>query len=40
MAAVNFSSTERKMDSGLGLTAAFLELSAIFLSKKKSRKQT
>ncbi len=39
MAAVNFSSTERKMDSGLGLTAAFLELSAIFLSKK-SRKQT
>lgn len=37
MAAVYFSSIERKMDSGLGLAAAFLELSAIFLSKKKQK---
>lgn len=34
MAAVYFSSIERKMDNGLGLTAAFLQLSAIFLSDK------
>lgn len=40
MTTVYFSSTERKMDSGLGLAAAFLELSAIFLSKKKQKTDT
>lgn len=35
MAAVYFSSIERKMDCGLGLTVAFLQLSAIFLSDKQ-----